>query len=235
MNSKKLTPDQVRQTEAVVGRVPGVASCRIRTDATGEIREVHVAATPGRSPAAVAHDVEACLKTDLNLEVNPAMITVSVAEAAVPSADPDLEEFPILEHSSRFAFMSVNVVSSRDGVRAEVELARDLSATFGASTSPNTSAAPWPVIADATLRAISEFLDDTTRLCLSGVVKVPMGDDQAVVVRVDVVFPRCTKSLAGCALVDGNENQSVVFATLDAVNRVIGKLNFRTSVEYKIQ
>jgi hypothetical protein len=56
-----------------------------------------------------------------------------------------------------------------------------------------------------------------------------------MLVRVDVVSSRCTKSLAGCALVDGNENQSVVFATLDAVNRVTGKLDFKTSVEYKIQ
>ena len=56
-----------------------------------------------------------------------------------------------------------------------------------------------------------------------------------MVVRVDVVGARCTKSLAGCALVGGSESQSVVFATLDAVNRVIGKLDFKTSVEYKIQ
>jgi len=235
MDSKKLTPEQARQAEAVLARVPGVASCRIRTDASGEIREVHVVATAGKPPAGVAREVESRLKSELNLEVDPARIAVVVPEGVVAPPGEGVEEFPILEHASRFAFVSVNVVSSRDGIRAEVELSRDSSAAFGASLSDNVAVPPRTAVAEATLRAISEFLDDATRLCLSGVVKVPLGDDEAVVVRVDVVGSRCTKSLAGCALVGGNENQCVVFATLDAVNRVIGKLDFRNSIEYKIQ
>jgi len=55
------------------------------------------------------------------------------------------------------------------------------------------------------------------------------------VVRVDVVDPRGTKQLAGCAILSGDRNQSVVFATLDAVNRVVGKLDFKRSIEYRIR
>jgi hypothetical protein len=150
-------------------------------------------------------------------------------------ADALPEEFPIIEHASRFAFVSVHVTSSRDGLRAEVELSREASEAFGSSESGNPSTTVHAVVADATLRAVSEFLDASTRLCLGGVLKVPLAGNDAFLVRVDVVGARYTKSLAGSAMVAGDETQAVVFATLDAINRLSGKLDFKSSVEYKIK
>jgi hypothetical protein len=235
MDSQKVTQEQIRQAEALVGRIQGVSSCRIRTNASGEISEVHVVARAGKSPRLVARDVESCLKAEMDLDVDYKKIGVVVVDSAPALEAGEVEEFPILEHASRFAFVSIHVAASRDGVRAEVELVRDTVAAFGASYTDNVVAPIAAVIAEATLRAVSEYLDDSTRLCLSGVLNVPLGGDEAVLVKVDVVGPRCNKRLAGCALVGGDENRSVVFATLDAVNRVIGKLDFKTSIEYKIQ
>ena len=84
-------------------------------------------------------------------------------------------------------------------------------------------------------RAVSEFLDDHTRLCLGGVLKVSLAGDDAIVVRVDIVGARATKTLAGSAMVQGNDAQAVVFATLDAINRLTGKFEFKSSIEYKIK
>jgi len=231
MDRKALTPDQLRRAEARLARIPGVEACRIQTRDGGEIEAIHLDATPGAEEAGLVREAEAALKQEFKLAVDAGVIRVASGDAASDG----VEEFPILEHAFRFVFVSVNVVSSRDGVRAEVELLRDSTASFGAASSENIALPAWSVVAEATLRAISEFLDDATRLCLIGVVKAPLGDNDAMLVRVDVVSSRCNKSLAGCALVDGNENQSVVFATLDAVNRVAGKLDFKTSIEYKIQ
>jgi hypothetical protein len=54
-------------------------------------------------------------------------------------------------------------------------------------------------------------------------------------VKVDILRNRERKSLAGCSLFSGNTNQTVVFATLDAINRVLGKLSPRKSIEYRIK
>jgi hypothetical protein len=232
MDSKSLTPEQQQRAETRLLRVEGVLACHIRLDAAGEVSEVLVEIGPDADPDAITGEVESVLEREFGLDLEGAEINVAAAGEEAPS---DLAEFPILEFASRFAFVSVNVVSSREGLRAEVELTRESSAAFGASSSDNIAIPAWSVVAEATLKAVSEFLDDATRLCLIGVVKAPLGDNDAMLVRVDVVSSRCTKSLAGCALVDGNENQSVVFATLDAVNRVTGKLDFKTSIEYKIQ
>jgi len=237
MASHRVTPGDLRRAEALVARIPGVSSCRIKADDGGQIAEVHVVAASGKAPKFIARDVESALKAGLNLDVDYKKIGVVMVEDAPdpPSPTPPLEEFPILEHASRFAFSRVNVVSSREGLRAEVELTRDSMHVFGSSQSDNPATTVWSVVADATLRAVSESLDEPTRLCLGGVLKMPLGGGEAVVVRVDVVGTRHSKSLAGCALVSGDDNQSVVFATLDAVNRLIGKLEFKTSVEYKIK
>jgi hypothetical protein len=232
MNPKSLTTEERQKAEEKLARLPGVIACRLQTGAKGEVLEVHLEVARGADRVAVTREVEAALKRDFGLAIDGSHITVSTSADA---AQPDVEEFPILEFASRFAFVSVNVVSSREGIRAEVELTRESLHAFGAASTDNIALPAWSVVAEATLRAVSEFLDDATRLCLIGVVKAPLGDDDAMLVRVDVVSSRCTKSLAGCALAGGNENQGVVFATLDAVNRVIGKLDFKTSIEYKIQ
>lgn len=232
MNPKGLTPDQLQRAEARLGRIPGVLACRIRAGGAGELEEIQLDAAHDAEADDISRAVETVMREEFGLAVDASRIQVSPGRDGAPSG---VEEFPILEYATRFAFISVNVVSSREGLRAEVELSRETQSAFGAATSENIAVPAWTVVADATLRAVSEFLDDATRLCLIGVVKAPLGDNDAMLVRVDVVSSRCTKSLAGCALVDGNENQSVVFATLDAVNRVTGKLDFKTSIEYKIQ
>lgn len=232
MIPKALTPDQLERAETRLVRINGVLACRIRTGATGQVEEIQLDAAPDARPDEIAREAGTVMQEEFGITVDVARIHVSPGREGAASG---VEEFPILEYASRFAFNSVNVVSSREGLRAEVELSRESASAFGAASSENIAVPAWSVIAEATLRAVSEFLDDATRLCLIGVVKAPLGDNDAMLVRVDVVSSRCTKSLAGCALVDGNENQSVVFATLDAVNRVTGKLDFKSTIEYKIQ
>lgn len=231
MNNKGLTPEQLHRAESRLAHVEGVLACRIRIGATGQVEEVQIDAVRESDWTGIAGEAGTILRDEFGQDVAASQIQVSPGREGAPSG---VEEFPILEYASRFAFISVNVVSSRDGIRAEVELSRDDASAFGASSTENIAVPAWSVVSEATLRAVSEFLDGATRLCLIGVVKAPLGDNEAMLVRVDVVSSRCTKSLAGCALVDGNENQSVVFATLDAVNRVTGKLDYKTSIEYKI-
>jgi hypothetical protein len=153
---------------------------------------------------------------------------------AIVTEEPVLE-FPVEEYASRFAFRSVNLFLSHNGTRAEVELSRDDVAAYGKSDSSRPGRSPFAEIADATLNAVSEFLDETTRLCLGDVRRVAVDDTHVIVAKVDLVTARDRKSLAGASVIAGNENQTVVFATLDAVNRVLGKLDFKSAVEYKIR
>lgn len=166
---------------------------------------------------------------------SPSRPTLDPAPGPRPTLDENIVEFPVEEYPSRFAFQSVNLFVSQAGAHAEVELIRDTVVAFGSTHGERPSRSSLFVIAEATLRAVSEFLDESTLLCLGGLRRITVGDDPVIVVIVDLIKGRDRKSLAGASLVDDDENQTVVFATLDAVNRILGKLDFKNALEYRIK
>jgi len=256
MPAQRLTRDEIRRAQELVGRIRGVSSCQVSTDEAGEITEIHVVATSDKAPKLIARDVESCLKAEMGLDVDHRKIGVvlfdkETAPPSRPESDPPrptlgntpafpeagdtVIELPIEEYASRFAFRSVNLYLSENTTRAEVELSRELDTSFGSAQTDRPSSSTYEVIAEATLQAVSECLDESTKLCLRRVRRVTLDDAIAMVVLVDLLTGRDRKGLVGASVVSGNENQTVVFATLDAVNRVLGKLDLKSSVEYKIK
>jgi len=256
MPQQQLTRAEIRKAQELVGRIRGVSSCQISTDDSGEITEVHVVAMSDKAPKLIARDVESCLKAEMGLDVDHRRIGVVLFDDA-PETPPRLEddmrpyldkkshgladerenvvELPVEEYASRFIFRSVNVYLSEHTTRAEVELAREQGTAFGSAQTESSNSSSLEVIAEATVQAVSENLDEKMRLCLRRVQRVALDDAVAFVVLVDLLTGRDQKCLVGAAVVSGNENQTVVFATLDAVNRVLGKLDLKSSVEYKIR
>ena len=245
MCPQKFTPDIIARAETLASRIVGISSCKIATDETGEITEIHVVATAQKPPKLIARDVESCLKAELGIDVDHKKIGVVMFDPSeeIHTEQPSpplhqeepIEEFPIVEHPARFVFRSVNLFISESNVKAEVELTRNDIEAFGSANSARGASNQWEVIAEATLKAVSEFLDESIRLCLVDVLQVPLNGQKAMIVGVDMVRNRDRKNLAGCSIVSSDEAQTVVYATLDAVNRVVGKLQPKGSIEYKIQ
>lgn len=245
MSAQRYTPDIIARAERAVSNIRGISSCRISTDDNGAITEVHVVATAKKPPKLIARDVETCLAAEMSMSVDYKKIGVVLFEpdgtpsvrdeTLAASVDEGIAEFPIEEFASRFAFHSVNLFMSQHTVQAEVELIRDEVEVFGSAKSDNPNTNHQRVVAEATLKAVGEILDENIRLCLSECVEVVLGEDIAIVIKVDLLQGRERRSLAGCSLFSGNSNQTVVFATLDAVNRVLGVLKSGSAIEYKIQ
>lgn len=244
MSAQRFTPDIIARAEQLISRIQGVGSARITADETGEITEIHVIAAASKSPKLVARDVETCLKAELGIHVDHRKIGVVLYEQDLPADDPsrideeaqdDVVELPIEEFPSRFVFHSMNIFISHDGDRAEVELTIDGTVTFGSANCEHCSRPQRELIAEATLKAVAEYLDVHWKLCLVDVQELTVGNEDAIVVRVDLLRDRARKSLAGCSIVSADVNQAVVFAALDAVNRVMGKLRAKGSIEYNIE
>lgn len=245
MSEPRYTSDLIERAEAHVTRIQGVVSCRISADETGVVTEIHVVTTSEKPPKLVARDVESCLKVTLGMNVDHRKISVvrvdpsktvqTPADERGEVAEGNVLRFPVEEYPSRFEFQSVNLFMSQESIQAEVELVRDRMEVLGNAVTSNLSVSPLRIVGEATLKAVGELLDESVRLGLGDVQEIYLGDAPAVVVRVDVARHREIKSLAGCALFSGNINQTVVFATLDAVNRVLGKLASRKSIEYRIK
>jgi hypothetical protein len=246
MSEPRYPPELVERAEALVSRIQGVSSCRISTDEHGVITEIHVVASCQKPAKLVARDVESCLTAMLGMNVDHRKIGVVVIDPTESENAPsekhkeaaegdEVMEFPVEEFASRFKFQSVNLFISQESIQAEVELVRDNLELLGNAETANVNLSPMRVVAEATLKAVGQLFEESTRCCLADVQEVLLGDDTAVVVKVDLMRSRDVKSLAGCSLFSGNINQTVVFATLDAVNRVLGKLVTKKSIEYRIK
>jgi hypothetical protein len=110
MNPKPLTSDQRKKTEDKLSRLEGVLACHIRTDADGALEGVELEAPAGVDRAALVAEAAAVMVRELGVEIDTELIRIT------ERAPDGVEEFPILEFEGRFAFVSVNVVSSREGI-----------------------------------------------------------------------------------------------------------------------
>lgn len=72
--------DIIERAENLIVRLREVQSCRIYTDESGVITEIHVVAVTDRAPKLIARDVETCLKASLGIVVDYRKIGVVVID-----------------------------------------------------------------------------------------------------------------------------------------------------------
>ncbi len=72
--------EMIERAEDLILRLRDIHSCRISTDETGAVSEVHVVAATERSPKMIARDVETCLKAELNLDIDYRKIGVVIID-----------------------------------------------------------------------------------------------------------------------------------------------------------
>jgi hypothetical protein len=72
--------EMIERAEDLILRLRDIHSCRISTDETGLVSEVHVVAATERSPKMIARDVETCLKAELNLDIDYRKIGVVIID-----------------------------------------------------------------------------------------------------------------------------------------------------------
>ncbi|MCX5752838.1 MAG: hypothetical protein NTW97_04220 [Candidatus Krumholzibacteria bacterium] len=72
--------DLIERAENLIIRLREVQSCRIYTDESGNITEIHAVAVTNRAPKLLARDVETCLKASLGLIVDYRKIGVVVID-----------------------------------------------------------------------------------------------------------------------------------------------------------
>ena len=80
------------------------------------------------------------------------------------------------------------------------------------------------LVAQATLNAVEQYTHGAHSFALEDVTIVQLGREKVAVSCVTLVTPLGEQTFAGSALVRQNEKDSIVKATLDAINRRMGFL-----------
>lgn len=165
---------------------------------------------------------------DDNLEdETPVVETPTPSSPAEPAPIPAVllaEEIP-----TRIVCSGVGVMASDMLVRAEVQLSTGELEVRGTIEGANHGGSAIQLVARATLDALARLIDEPIILHLNEVRVDNLGDHPVVLCAIELVEGRKSESLFGSCSNLHNEQQAVVFAILDALNRRLSMYSLKTS------
>lgn len=137
--------------------------------------------------------------------------------------------------AERIRFGSVNLYVAGPRTQAQVELKWRGLPRMGSASGWSTRANVHRLVAQATVAALQEFLAEEVALGAQDVEFLKLGRGRCVVVSLSLLAGRQEKLLVGTCAVEQDVQQAVVFATLDAVNRVVAGLRPLEPTEYIVR
>ncbi len=202
--------DQViNETEAIITQVQGVVSGRI-VSRDNEILEIHVLADGTRSPKQIVRDIESAVLVKVGLELDHKKISVAQLdpELAVPA-----------ETGVRFLFQGISYSSVNGNTAVEITIGTGNQSYTAEISGPNNSQNRIRLTASATLSAVENSMGVEGMLTVNDVQKIHLGGNSAIAAAICLKLNNHEETLLGTALNKGDDLESTVRASLDAVNR----------------
>lgn len=234
------------KAEAAILALRDVEGAAIQADGE-EIREIHVLSSSARPAKQIVRDVQTLLLTRFNRTIDHRVVSVAftvpggdgaaATAGALPRANvaPEPPAAAASAIDDRIRFGSANLFVTGPRVQAQVELRWKGVPRMGSASGLSTRDGAQRLIAQATLAAIQEFLEEDIALSLEGLDIFRLGRRDVVVISLDLIAHREHKSLSGCCTVEQDVEQAVVLATLAALNRVLGGLPIKEPTEYVLR
>ncbi len=227
-----------RRVEDSLARIDGVEHVRIVASGS-QITEVHVVARDVRPPKQVARDIVSALRAVHDVDVDHRKVSVATFGPKAGRSDPSpTRGKPFVSENGRgrgrICLSSISLRDSRSDVDVEVALVCGGREVSGRARGPAGGDRIARLMASATARAVGHLLDARYRVDTDDVRLVSFASRRAVLVTVTVGCNRERRELLGSAWIDDDVGGAAVHATLDAVNRVFGRLDRRKTTEYVV-
>lgn len=214
-----VSPSLVTEIEEALSQVSEIRAARVVVSPAGFIDEIHVLALPSKSPKQLVRDIESTLMAAFGIAVDHKKISIAQLgrEAALQSeaASKPYVRAQIKSVSAEVAGVYMNIAVSLE-IEGEVFV--------GKATGPASRTGRERLVAEATLDAIAQYLQGAFTFALEDVEIIRLGRESVAVSCVVLVTSLGEQAFAGSALVRQNDKDSIVRATLDAINRRLGFL-----------
>jgi hypothetical protein len=207
----------LEEIEQAICQMGDIKAARVVASSYGAIQEIHVLALPTKSPKQLVRDVESLLMARFGISVDHKKISIAQLGEEIVHRDTQ----PATPRAKIDA-----IQTHVHGVNAQVTvgLEFDEKSVIGQATGPASQTGRLRLVALATLDAVQRYLDHELGFALEDVAVDQLGRERVAVCCVVLVTPLGEQAFAGSAMVRQNENDSIVRATLDAINRRLGFL-----------
>ena len=216
---QSLSSIPIDEIEDTLGQISEVKAVRVVASPEGNIQEIHVLALPTKSPKQLVRDIESAIMARFGIPIDHRKISIAQLGA---DASPEEIEATVGELRARIVSISANV----SGVHATSAVALELEGDIynGEASGPASQTGRQRIVAQATLNAVEQYSYGAHTFALEDVSIIQLGRERVAVSCVAVVSPLGEQAFSGSALVRQNEKDSIVRATLDAINRRLGFL-----------
>jgi hypothetical protein len=213
---------RVEDIEAALAQVGEIKAARVVADIDGAIQEIHVLALPTKPPKQLVRDIESTLMARFGLPIDHRKISI----AQLGREMVEVEEPPVVDRSTAVRPRIVGINASVTGMVAAAEVTLEIAGReyVGKATGPASQTGRMRQVAHATLDALTQYVTNTTAFALEDVALLQLGRERVAVACVSLVTQFGEQSFTGSALVRQNDSDSIVRATLDAINRRMGLL-----------
>lgn len=195
--------------EDFINRLCGVIASKIVEDEMGLVKEVHVLISEDRHPKQISKDVQTVLATKLDKPIDYRCI--SIAQTAISN----------VKGPCRINFQAVNTRKSNNGISVEVELVKNNELFIGSSEGVNSKNNSDRVTVEATLMCLRKMMISDELLLIEDVEEVRLAKSQVAMVAINKISKISEDILVGSAMIRDDRKESLVRATLDAVNRKV--------------
>lgn len=213
---------RVEDIESAIAEVGDIKAARVVIDSFGEIQEVHVLALPSKQPKQLVRDIESTLQARFGIPIDHRKVSVALLGSDV---EPSNGQAGDARHSAvRPRIVGIN--ASVAGVQAAASVTLEIDGTefVGTASGPASQTGRMRQVASATLDAIGQYVSAGNTFALEDVAIVQLGREKVAVACITLLSPYGEQAFSGSALVRQNEKDSIVRATLDAINRRMGLL-----------
>ena len=214
---------KVEDIEAALSQVGEIKAARVVASPEGVIQEIHVLALPTKQPKQLVRDIESTLMARFSIPIDHKKI--SIALLGRDSIKPEIADGPSDRNTAaRPRICSINATVSGVQASASVTLEIGGGEYVGNSSGPASQTGRLRLVALAALDAVSQYTDATISFALEDVAILKLGREKVAVSCIALVSSIGEQTFSGSAMVRQNDNDSVVRATLDAINRRMGFL-----------
>jgi len=199
--------------EELINNISDVVSSKVVLN-DNEIEEIHVLSSNRRGPKQISRDIQSALSAKFNM-INIDYKKISVAQIEDRSNTPS--EF-------RLQVESVQLSMTGNITEIKVMLAKDNERVEGTARGLGSKNNSYRLVAQATIDCIHKLLNIYDILSVEDVEKIYLAKEQVMIVAVSYISKRTETLMTGTAIIIRDEYETIVKATLDAINRRISNI-----------
>jgi len=207
----------IAEIEEVLSQVAEIKAVRVVSANGGAIDEIHVLALPTKSPKQLVRDIESTIMAAFGIAIDHKVISIA-------QLGPEVLSKPDIKVHARALIRGITADVAGVFATSTVTLELEGDLYVGTATGPASQTGRQRLVAQATLNAVEEYLQGTLSFALEDVEIVRLGREAVAVSCIVLVTSIGEQAFSGSALVRHNEKDSIVKATLDAINRRLGFL-----------